>query len=294
VKTATKFEASIMHAEYFGGVANYNYGGVSTKLDSNSSLSFSFMRLAVDDIPDTRFLIVADMPDYSRIRRFSSADNAFFVSYAKRNVGINGLNVGGSAKIIYRNAGSFATAWGFGIDLGAQYQHNGLLLGAHIRDVTSTFNAWSYNTAEIADIFTRTQNTIPESSIELTLPRVMLGIGYKVNYKEFGAIASLDLENTTDGQRNTIASLGRVSIDPRFGAEIDYDKVVFLRGGVNQFQQIKSADGNTKSFVFQPNFGIGIRLLKFQLDYALTRLGVSSEATYSHIFSLKIGFDKAR
>jgi hypothetical protein len=294
VQSPTRFEASLMHAQYFAGLANYDYGAVNTKLDSNSSLAFSFIRLAVDNIPDTRFLIVADVIDYSRVRSFSSADNAFLISYAKRNVGLKGLNVGGSAKIIYRNAGAFATAWGFGIDLGAQYRRGNWLFGAQLRDVTSTFNAWTYNTAEIADVFTRTGNTIPEASVELTLPRLLVGAAYQYDWRKWGGLVSLDLETTTDGQRNTVASLGGISMDPRAGLELNYDKIVYARAGLNQIQQVKSLDGASITYAMQTNFGVGFRLYKFSVDYALSNLGTSSESIYSHIFSLKFGFDKAR
>ncbi|MEJ7665627.1 MAG: hypothetical protein WKG07_41965 [Hymenobacter sp.] len=48
-----------------------------------------------------------------------------------------------SGKVIYRNVGSFANAYGFGIDAGVQYNHNGWRLGLMARDITTTFTAWS-------------------------------------------------------------------------------------------------------------------------------------------------------
>ncbi|MGB0429953.1 MAG: sensor histidine kinase, partial [Bacteroidia bacterium] len=42
-------------------------------------------------------------------------------SYAQK---IKRLRIGGNVKVIHRRAGKFATAWGFGIDLGLQYQAN--------------------------------------------------------------------------------------------------------------------------------------------------------------------------
>lgn len=294
VYAPTRFQGTLMHAQYFAGLANYDYAGFSTKLDTSSALSFSFVRFAVDNIPDTRFLIVADVIDYSRVRRFSSSDNAFLISYGKKVASVPGLSFGGSAKVIYRNGGVFATAWGFGIDLGAQYRKGNWLLGAHLRDATTTFNAWSFNTAEIADVFTRTGNVIPEASLELTLPRLVFGVAYQKRLGRFGGVASMDLETTTDGRRNTVATIGPISVDPRIGLEADYNNLVFLRAGLNQFQQIKSIDGKSKSTIFQPNFGVGLKLYKLTIDYALSNLGTTSESVYSHIFSLKFGFDKAR
>lgn len=295
VNSASRFEASLMHASYFAGLANYDYAGFNTRLDANANLSFSFVRFAVDNIADTRFLIVNDVIDYSRIRRFSSADNAFLVSYARRNAfGLNGLNMGGSAKIIYRNAGNFATAWGFGLDFGAQYRKGNLFLGAQLRDATSTFTGWTYNTAEIADIFTRTGNVIPESSVEVTLPRLTLGVGYLAQWRKWHGLASLDAEMTTDGLRNTVIKSNSVSIDPRVGIEAGYDSLIFVRAGINQVQQVRNLSGEGRSWTMQPNFGIGLALARFRIDYALTNLGGSSEAVYSHIFSLRFGFNKAK
>lgn len=293
--TATKVDASLMHASYYAGLANFDYGGVALRLDSQSTLAFSFVRLAVDNIADTRFLIVNDVIDYGRIRRFSAADNALFISYARKSVfGMPELSMGGSAKIIYRNAGNFANAWGFGLDAGAQYRKGHLFLGAHLRDATSTFNAWTYNTSEIADIFARTGNVIPEASVEVTLPRLILGAGYMASYKQFHALAVLDAEITSDGARNTVVSAAPFSIDPRVGLEVNYDSLVYVRGGINQLQRVKSLDGSSTSWTMQPNFGIGLRLGRLNLDYALTNLGGSSESIYSHIFSLRFGFNKAR
>ncbi len=37
-------------------------------------------------------------------------------------------------------------------------------------------------------------------------------------------------------------------------------------------------------------FGLGFKLNKFQIDYALTDIGDRAEALYSHVFSLKASF----
>ena len=39
-----KYDASLLHANYFGGIANYDYAGFSTKIDSISSLAISVVR----------------------------------------------------------------------------------------------------------------------------------------------------------------------------------------------------------------------------------------------------------
>ena len=141
----TDFQADLMHAEYFAGIANYDYGAFATKIDSSSAFGLSLIRFGVDDIPNTTQLIDADGNiDFDRISSFSVADYAFLFSYARKSR-MKGLRYGVNVKIIYRQIGDFAQAWGFGLDLGAQYSYKGWNFGAMARDVTSTFNAWSFS-----------------------------------------------------------------------------------------------------------------------------------------------------
>jgi hypothetical protein len=78
-----------------------------------------------------------------------------------------------------------------------------------------------------------------------------------------------------------------MSIDPAVGFEFGYTKIVFLRAGVGNFQNVQQID-NTEKIGFQPNIGLGFRYKGFQIDYALTDIGDQSEALYSNIFSLKV------
>ena len=38
---------------------------------------------------------------------------------------------------------------------------------------------------------------------------------------------------------------------------------------------------------FQPNFGIGVNIWSFIIDYSLTDLGNASTALYSNVFTIK-------
>ncbi|HQV76516.1 MAG TPA: hypothetical protein PLE78_13565, partial [Flavobacteriales bacterium] len=42
-----------MHSEYFAGIAKYDYIGVAKPIDSLSTISFSFIRFGIDNIPNT-------------------------------------------------------------------------------------------------------------------------------------------------------------------------------------------------------------------------------------------------
>lgn len=282
-------QVSLMHSEYFAGIAAYDYAALATKLDSNSSLGFSFVRFGVDDIPNTTQLIDAEGNiDFARITSFTAADYAGLISYARKSP-IEGLSYGANVKIIHRSVGDFAKAWGFGIDVGVQYFKNDWIFAATGRDITSTFNAWSSNLdSETEEIFILTGNELPENSIEITLPELVLGASRSFVFSDkIGMIAEVNLKNTFDGRRNVLVKSDPISIDPSLGIEATYDNVIFLRGGVGNFQVTTDIDGNRET-TFQPNFGLGVKFRKFSIDYALTDIGDRSVALYSNVFSLRL------
>lgn len=287
-----KYDASLLHANYFGGIANYDYAGFSTKIDSISSLAISIIRFAVDDIPDTRFLYDANGAlNYDNIRFFSAADYAFIFSYARKLKILNGIDFGGNFKIVHRKVGNFANAWGYGLDIGVKKAFKTWGLGLMIRDASGTFNTWSHNSELLIDIYTQTGNEIPENSIEVTLPKTYLGVYKSFRYKDkFGALLSIDLEASFDGQRNTLISSDPISLDPEIGMELDYKEQLYLRGGIGQFQEVKNFDGTSKQ-TFQPNFGLGIKIKSVHIDYALTDIGDQAESLYSHVISIKASFN---
>src|SRR6188508_3317791 len=49
---------NLMHAEYFAGIGKYDYGAIAIPIQENKrALGFSLLRFAVDDIPNTLFLV---------------------------------------------------------------------------------------------------------------------------------------------------------------------------------------------------------------------------------------------
>lgn len=270
----TKYDAVLMHSELFSGIVKNDYGAFSMPLDDKSAIGVSVVRLGVDDIADTRDLINEyGYIQYDRIRYFSVADYAVLLSYARRVGNIEGLKVGANAKVIYRNIGEFANAWGFGIDAGVQYDKGNWRLGLMARDITTTVNAWSINSDRLRPV-AGDSTDIPANSTEITLPRFVLGVGRLIKLPgEFTALAALDLEMTTDGQRNTLISSEAVSIDPRAGLEIGYKNLVFLRGGVSNIQQVKAFTGSDEWKV-QPSLGVGVALSGLRLDVALSQLAI--------------------
>lgn len=289
-------EVALMHAEYFAGIAKYDFMGVTKRIDSNSVAGLTILRFGVDNIPNTLDLIDANgNVDYSRIKTFNAIDFAALLSYARKIPQLKGVEVGGNFKIIRRRLGDFGGAWGFGLDAGARYNYKGWQFGALGRDITGTFNAWSYNLDENQKaVFAQTGNEIPSNSLEVTMPKIILGVSKTfLFWKDRISVASeLNLINTFDGFRNTVIKSDYWSLEPAFGAELGFKGFVFLRGGIGNIQKQFDALGTKQITTFQPNFGVGIKYRIFTLDYALTDIGDRSLALYSNIFSLKIDFNK--
>ena len=287
-----KYEVSLMHASYFAGIANYDYIGFATSIDSLSYVAGSIIRFAVDDIPDTRFLYDANGAiNYDNLRFFTAADYGFLLSYARLIPKLNNLSLGGNVKIVHRKVGEFASAWGFGLDFGAKMKVKNWRFGAMFRDVFGTFNAWSHNSELVSDIYLQTGNIIPDNTVEVTLPKLIMGVAYQFQIKDkVGILPSIDLDWTFDGRRNVPLNSEVLSINPHFGIEIDYKKLAFLRLGVDNFQKIKNFDGS-ESLSYQPSFGLGVNIKIITIDYAFIDIGDFSESLYSHVFSLKVSFN---
>ena len=294
-------QVSLMHAEYFAGIGKYDYGTLAVPVSGGKrTIGLSLLRFAVDDIPNTIFLVQPDGTiNFDNITTFSSADYAFIFSLAQQ-VKVrkkHNLNFGINAKIIHRKAGDFATAWGFGFDAGIQYEHRNWKLGLVARDVTTTFNAWSYNLNEnIREVFYLTKNEVPVHSTELTAPKLIAGGAYnfKIN-SSIHLLAEANIDFTFDGRRNTVISSKAVSIDPKIGLEASVKNVFFVRAGINNFQKAldESDSSNTKKvWIYQPSIGAGFRISNVQIDYAFTDLANQSNPLYTHIFSLKLDLKK--
>jgi hypothetical protein len=293
--------AGIMHAEYFAGIAKYDYASLAIPVQNNKrTLGFSLLRFAVDDIPNTLFLVEPDGSiNYNNIQTFSSADYAFLFSFAQniKETETKRVSVGANAKVIYRKVGKFASALGFGLDAGIQMQGEKWRAGLVARDITSTFNAWTFKfTEKEKEVLYLTNNDIPVKSTELTAPRLVLGGGYQFNVgSNVQLLAEANVDFTFDGKRNTVLSSSTVSADPHLGLEAAIKEVFFVRAGITNFQKAL-ADGDTlnqkKVWIYQPSLGAGFKINNVMLDYAFSNLANQSNPLFTHVFSLRINFVK--
>jgi hypothetical protein len=290
-------QLNLMHAEYFAGIGKYDFASIAFPSTNNKrTFAVTGLRFAVDDIMNTLFLVEPDGSiNYNNIQAFSSADYAFIFSLAQklRESEKKNIHFGLNAKIIHRNVGKFAKAWGFGLDGGLQIFQNKWRFGIVARDITTTFNSWAFTfTEKEKEVLYLTNNAIPVKSTELTAPRLVLGIArdFRLGSKS-SLTAEVNFDLTFDGQRNTIISSNPVSADPKTGLELNIRNVFFLRAGINNFQKAL-ADGDTlnqkKVWIYQPSAGAGFKIGNVGIDYAFTNLANQSNPLFTHVFSLKL------
>lgn len=285
------YQGALMHASYFSGIATYNFAGIAVPINDEHTVGFSIIRFGVDDILNTTSLIDNQGNiDFNRINLFSAADYALNLSYA-RKMPLDGFSIGGNAKIIRRIIGNFASSWGFGFDLGIQFESDNWKFGIMARDITTTFNTWIINEEE----FEKIKNAIPgqnqelPETTEITKPKLQAGIARFFDIgRYFHLMAEFDM-NMRFSKTNDIISTSLVSITPALGLQLDYDDLVYLRAGIGNFQNVREFD-NSQYLSVQPNFGLGFKYKGIQIDYALTNIGSVGNALFSNIFSIKLDY----
>ena len=226
----SNLQVGLMHAEYFAGISKYDFIAASKRIDSNSVAGITFIRFGTDNIPNTLDLIDANgNVDYSRIKTFSVVDAALLMSYARNIQQLKGVKLGGNFKVIRRRFGDFGGAWGFGLDAGAMYDYKKWRFAAMARDITGTFNAWTYSlTDDEKKTFAITGNEIPSNSVEVVAPKLILGATRTFLFwkDRISVLGEINFLNTFDGKRNTVIRTNVWSLEPMFGTEIGYKGII--------------------------------------------------------------------
>jgi len=289
-----RVSVSAMHNSYYAGIANFDYAGVIFPLKYRQNIGVSLIRFGIDNIPNTIQLYNPDGSiNYDRISSFSVSDMALCLSFGRRMQDTQGLSFGGNAKIIKRDYGSFAGAWGFGVDLGAQYIADKYSFGVFFQDITTTFSTWNFTFDDSTKkVFAATGNEIPSSSSEITLPSIhvggqynfLFGKGQQLRFSPLGKISIF-----TD-KRNVLLA-GPVSADLSVGGELGIYNIAFIRFGASNFTQATN-DLGEKYLSFIPSIGAGFRLSQFDIDYSYNNVANAGVGLYSHVFSLSYRFHK--
>lgn len=247
-------QISLMHAEQFGDLVNYDYGAVAIPFKNDMSFGLSVMRLGVDGIPDTRNALVDrngdgildirdDQLDPSLITEFSNQDYAFYLTFAKRHTTV--FYYGANIKIIRRSFGDIGSATGIGFDVGALYSpFENFFVGANIQDVTTTFLAWSTGLNELVS------------------PTAKIGTAYAVEFFGGKFTPALDFDIRFENRRFASQfNIGPVSFDAHAGFEYNFRNLISVRAGYNDVKQF--------------TIGAGIKLPKLNLDYSFARFSAA-------------------
>lgn len=246
-------QISLMHAEQFGDLVNYDYGAVAIPFGTDMSFGLSVMRLGVDGIPDTRSALYDangdgitdirdDRLDYGAITEFSNQDWAFYLTFAKRHS--EDFYWGANIKVIRRNIAEF-TANGIGFDIGALYTPmENLWLGANLQDATTSLVSWS------------------TGRNELVSPTLKLGAAYGLDILWGRLTPAVDFDIRFENRQfASYFNIGPVSFDTHTGFEYNYGNLVFIRAGYNDVKQF--------------TVGAGVKLPKLNLDYSFARFSSS-------------------
>ncbi|MBL7959440.1 UPF0164 family protein [bacterium] len=266
-----KREVTMMYANQFDGLGQYNFVGYSHQLTSTYAFSIGWIRYNVGDIPETSALEGSyndhGNPNYDFSQyfhgRFSYADHALFFSFAKMNqiklnlgwlysefpmqipVGINFKVIQGGTNGISGNNGVITkdvSKSGIGVDIGTMIMFGisdlaespnlgDFAMGLHIQDVTVT--GVRYNAVSSS---TRARDIVK--------PNLKFGMSY------LHPLGTLKSNILFSYESNT-----RYGGDKHFGVEWDYMKTVALRLGRDD-----------KLITY----GAGIALWQIRLDYALS------------------------
>ena len=260
-------QVSLMHDERFAGLVNYDYGAVAIPFGTVTTLAFSVIRLGVDNIPNTQNAGIDadgnplppdqwqnfDRLDLSRITYFNSADWAFYLSYAKKVK--ENFSYGANLKIIRREMGH-SSATGIGFDAAVKYlPYNNVALGVNLQDVTTTLVAWSNGTNQ------------------LITPTLKLGSVYFIDALSGRFAPALDVDVRFENRKySSNAHLGSMSFDFHGGLEFDFKNIVALRAGYSDIGSL--------------NFGAGIHLPKFDIDYSFAKFDKDDQLGNTHRISL--------
>ena len=299
-------EAAYMHAERFGGVVAFDYGAVAMPVTARSTVGVSFFRSGVDDIPNTLGVPLREdgtpaVDPEAYIDRFSAADYALFVSYARKLD--RRFRVGATGKLIGATSATSPRPGATRFDVGAQATLGRFVFGVTLQDISTMVQSWSVD----EDAFTSSANEqvteddiralfdglggLPQGQTEIVAPTARLGSGVVLPLSDdIGLTLGADVDVSFDGQRAYVLNAGDVSFRPRVGTELSYRGLVALRAGISD---VTSSERYGTQLT--PTLGAGVTLSQVSLDYGFGDFGgLQSELGYAHRVSLKLRLEQPR
>jgi hypothetical protein len=247
-----------LYAEQFASIVNYNYGGAAMPFGKRSGLALSFIRLAVDDIPNTEKALLdygidgipntgdqgegngiieaGERIDPNQVFYFNSAEYAVYLSYGTKQR--DNFFYGGNVKVIRKGIGE-NSAWGMGFDFACLWRpYRNFNVGANLQDITTTLLVWDTG---------RQEAITPTSKV---------GVAYFWESSKIAGqiIPAIDMDIRFENRRYAAQyNLGNVSFDFHLGAEYRLKNLLAVRLGLD-----------TGRFAA----GVGIKLPRLNVDYA--------------------------
>ena len=258
----------VMHNERFSGLISYDFIAMSYPLSQKSTVGLGVLRNSIDNIPYT-------VGGWNEIKNqketnftptyFNAAEYAFFGSIASTEY--FQLPIGISTKVLWRQYGNVATAWGVGFDAGIQLKNvsdiNDLSFGLTIHDFTSTYMSWS------------TGHT------ELISPSIESGISYSFDFLFGRTLLAFGLINRFENRQSSAQyHWGSISHDLKTGAEYSYNDKIGVRLGYNELKRL--------------NAGVGLKVRAIWIDYAFEQFDGTESLGNSHRLSISFTLDKER
>ncbi|MCQ2251934.1 MAG: hypothetical protein MJZ61_00645 [Bacteroidales bacterium] len=263
------YDFQAMHNRYLDGLASHDMISAAHQVDTSLALGLGIMRVGIDNIQNTINLVDAGGGfNYDGITYFSAADWAMFLSMACRPKWLPGnIACGINTKLIYRMEGDFARAYGFGVDLSLSCRTARAVYSAILRDATTTFDFWSVDQSQFGPAYLATGNSVPQNRMELTAPSLILSSAWAWQMGAVGIDLSAAMRGYFAQNGHYLLHSNVISANPMTGVQLNYKGVVFLRGGVSDWQYDKNSTLSNHLTV-RGAFGAGLQLLRFRLDYA--------------------------
>jgi hypothetical protein len=255
----------LMHNEQFGSLLNHDYGAVAIPFGPSTTLGLSIIRLGTDDVArttgaglDAAGNLTTDINLFSRVDPnrvvyFNASDWAFIFTYARRVS--PDLTYGANLKVIRRDLDE-NSATGLGLDVGVWYvPMDGLMLGAAVQDISTTFLAWDTGVTEFIT------------------PTAKLGGAYQFTGLGGTIVPAVDVDLRFENRRSaSMFHVGGISADLHAGLEYRFASLVSLRAGYSDVKQL--------------TLGAGVHLPRLSIDYSFAKFGGERGIDDSHRISL--------
>lgn len=253
------------------------YGAISTNIEGFGSIAFDIKALAIGDIEVT----TVDNPDGTG-STYSPQVMTIGLTYSRAIS--DRIAIGITANYISEQI-ALANASGIAFNVGISYENlanvNGLNFGLVVRNLgtTMSYSGSGLNVQAAAPSLSRPQQYYSIEAAPFDLPASLeIGLGYElgINAENNVTITSLFQSNNFYGDQY------------KFGAEYEFNNLVFLRGGYS-FAPDMDTDYNT----FGISGGLGLKYdiggLNLMVDYAYQPVRYDGLGD-NHVFSLGLGF----